>query len=249
MVNIPYGSLATVMTQASRERAKLAMSRTIGAGLAGLLLTLIISPRIQHIAADKSLTASARAHQLQSVFFQTTLFFVVLGFTLYFLTFRFCKEAVVRIEPRISIGDTFKTLRNNKPLGILCASSFFYLIGAFAVGGSTAYYAIYVLGNASYIIWITLATFFIQLLIAPVVPGLVVRFGKRNLYQYCGLFTVVGGVALFFVPGDHVALALTCIAVKGLGVSLINTLMFALEAETVDYAEWQTGHRLSLIHI
>jgi glucuronide carrier protein len=243
MVNIPYGSLATVMTQVSRERAKLAMSRTIGAGLAGLLLTFIISPRIQHITANKSLSAAERAHQLQSVFFQTTLFFIVLGFALYFLTFRYCKEAVVRSEPRISIRDTFKTLRSNKPLGILCASSFFYLIGAFAVGGSTAYYAIYVMGNATYIIWITLATFIVQLLIAPIVPGLVVRFGKRNLYQYCGLFTVIGGVALFFVPGNQVALALICIAVKGLGLSLINTLMFALEAETVDYAEWKTGHR------
>ncbi len=243
MVNIPYGSLATVMTQVSRERAKLAMSRTIGAGLAGLLLTFIISPRIQHITADKSLTAGERAHQLQSVFFQTTLFFILLGFALYFLTFRYCQESVVRTEPRISIRDTLKTVRTNKPLGILCASSFFYLIGAFAVGGSTAYYAIYVLGNATYVIWITLATFLIQLLIAPIVPSLVVRFGKRNLYQYCGLFTVIGGVALFFVPGNHIALALFCIAVKGLGVSLINTLMFALEAETVDYAEWKTGHR------
>jgi glucuronide carrier protein len=75
------------------------------------------------------------------------------------------------------------------------------------------------------------------------VPSLVVRFGKKNLYQYCGLFTVVGGVALFFVPGGQPALALLCIATKGLGISLINTLMFAIEADTVDYAEWKTGHR------
>ncbi len=243
LVNIPYGSLATVMTQASRERAKLAIARSIGAGLAGLLLTFIIAPQIQGITKNAALSADQRAAQLQSVFFQTTLLFVFLGFALYFLTFRFCREAVVRLEPRIGLRDTFKTLRTNKPLGVLCASSFFYLIGAFAVGGSTAFYAIYVLGNAAFIIWITLATFIVQLLLAPVLPALVVRFGKRNLYQYCGLFTVVGGVALFFVPGDLPALALLCIAVKGLGVSLINTLMFAIEADTVDYAEWKTGHR------
>ncbi len=243
MVNIPYGSLATVMTQKSPERAKLAMSRTIGAGLAGLLLTFIISPQIQHINKDKTLSAAQRAHDLQAVFLQTTLLFVVVGFGLYMLTFRFCKEAVVRTEPRISVKDTFKTLKTNKPLGVLCASSFFYLIGAFAVGGSTAYYAMYVMGNATYIIWITLATFIVQLLIAPIVPSLVVRFGKKNLYQYCGLFTVIGGVALFFVPAGQPALALLCIAVKGLGISLINTLMFAIEADTVDYAEWKTGHR------
>src|SRR6478752_6876336 len=99
MVNVPYGSLATAMTQLSRERAKLAVCRGLGAGLGGLPLA-----------------------------------FVALGFALYFLTFLWCREVVVRIEPRVGIKDTFKTLKTNKPLGILCASSFFYLIGLFAVG-------------------------------------------------------------------------------------------------------------------
>jgi glucuronide carrier protein len=38
-------------------------------------------------------------------------------------------------------------------------------------------------------------------------------------------------------------LALLCVAVKGFGVQLINTLMFALEADTVEYGEWKTGQR------
>jgi glucuronide carrier protein len=162
---------------------------------------------------------------------------------MYFLTFLWCKEVVVRLEPRVSIKDTFTTLKGNKPLGILCASSFFYLIGLFAVGGATAYYAIYVLGDATYIIWITLVTVVVQFATAPFVPGLVTRFGKKNLYQYCGLFTVAGGVALFFVPGNLPLLAMVFIAVKGFGVQLINTLMFALEADTVEYGEWKTGQR------
>ena len=57
MVNVPYGSLATAMTQLSRERAKLAVARGLGAGLAGLLLTFIIAPQIQSITANKTLSA------------------------------------------------------------------------------------------------------------------------------------------------------------------------------------------------
>ena len=243
LVNVPYGSLATAMTQVSRERAKLAVARGLGAGLAGLLLTFLISPQIQAVTGNKTLSAGERASQLQSIFTTTTLLFVVIGAALYFLTFRYCKEAVVRVEPRISITDTFRTVKTNKPLGILCASSFFYLIGLFAVGGATAYYAIYVLGDAKYIIWMTLVTVAVQFATAPFVPGLVARFGKKNLYQYCGLFTVVGGVSVFFVPGSMPVLALVCIAVKGFGVQLINTLMFALEADTVEYGEWKNGHR------
>ena len=204
-VNVPYGSLATAMTQVSRERAKLAVARGLGAGLAGLLLTFIIAPQIQGIARDKTLSADARAAALQQVFTTTTLLFIVVGAALYWLTFRYCRETVVRIEPRITVRDTFKTLKTNKPLGILCASSFFYLIGLFAVGGATAYYAIYVLGDAKFIIWMTLVTVIVQFATAPFVPSLVARFGKKNLYQYCGLFTVVGGVSLFFVPAAHAA--------------------------------------------
>ena len=53
MVNVPYGSLATAMTQVSRERAKLAVARGLGAGLGGLLLTFIIAPQIQAIAREQ----------------------------------------------------------------------------------------------------------------------------------------------------------------------------------------------------
>ena len=99
------------------------------------------------------------------------------------------------------------------------------------------------LGNATYIIWITLVTVIVQFADRTLRAELVARFGKKNLFQYCGLFTVVGGVGLFFVPGNLLLLALLCIAVKGFGVQLINTLMFALEADTVEYGEWKTGQR------
>ena len=243
LVNVPYGSLATAMTQRPRERAKLATARGLGAGLGGLLLTFIIAPQIQGVARDQSLTAAERAAGLQSIFFTTTLIFVALGFGLYFLTFRWCRETVVRTQDRVSVRDTVQTLKTNKALGILCGSSFFYLIGMFAVGGATAYYAIYVLGDARYIIWMTLVTVAVQFASAPFIPRLVTRFGKKNLYQYCGFFTVVGGVALFFTPAHLPLLALLFVAVKGFGVQLINTLMFALEADTVEYGEWQTGRR------
>ena len=57
MVNVPYGSLATAMTQLSRERAKLAVARGLGAGLGGLLLTFIIAPQIQTITKNTALSA------------------------------------------------------------------------------------------------------------------------------------------------------------------------------------------------
>ena len=89
----------------------------------------------------------------------------------------------------------------------------------------------------------TLVNVGIGLLITPLIPAIIKRLGKKTVFQYCGAFTIIGGVALAFVPAGALALALVFLAIKGIGASLINTLMFGLEADTVEYGEWKSGKR------
>ncbi len=265
LVNIPYGSLASAMTQSVHERAKLVAARAFGAAISGVFLTYLIAPRISDLqkksttlqkalkeaktAGDANLVASVRGQivtlqqDLQAVFTQTTMWFIVLGTISFLLTFLFCREQVVRTAPKVSIKETFGTLKVNKPLAFLCGASFFYLIGVNAVGPATAYYARYILGDTSYTAPIALVNSGIALLVTPIIPMIIDKIGKKNLFQYCGLFTVVGGIALFLSPMGAVALALVFLAIKGVGASLINTTMFGLEADTVEYGEWKTGKR------
>jgi len=143
----------------------------------------------------------------------------------------------------VSARETWDTIRHNKPLGYLCAASFFYLIGLFAVGGASAFYAQYVLGDIKWLGPITLVNTGISIVCAPFIPKLVDRLGKKTIFQYCGLFTVVGGLALFFLPTGVIAPALIFLGIKGIGSALINTVMFGLEADTVAYGEWKSGQR------
>ena len=143
----------------------------------------------------------------------------------------------------MSVRETWDTIRYNKPLGYLCAASFFYLIGLFAVGGASAFYAQYVLGDIKWLGPITLVNTGISIVCAPFIPKLVDRLGKKTIFQYCGLFTVVGGLALFFLPTGVIAPALIFLGIKGIGSALINTVMFGLEADTVAYGEWKSGQR------
>ena len=53
LVNIPFGSLASAMTQLPDERARLSSSRTIGAAIAIIGLTVAVAPQISR-AADLS---------------------------------------------------------------------------------------------------------------------------------------------------------------------------------------------------
>lgn len=251
MVNIPYGSLASAMTQSVNERAKLVSWRMWGSAFAGVFLTYLIAPRISTV--QKQITAAQNAgdtaalaglqDQMQTIFTQTTLGFVVLGGLCFLMVFLNCKEQVVRTEATTTIKDTINTLKLNKPLQILCLSSLFYLTGVYAVGPATAYYARYILGDISWTAPITLVNAGIGLLVTPFIPFVIRRIGKKNLFQFCGLFTVIGGIALFFSPAGAAVLALVFLAIKGVGASLINVAMFGLEADTVEYGEWKNGVR------
>jgi glucuronide carrier protein len=99
------------------------------------------------------------------------------------------------------------------------------------------------LGDIKWLGPITLVNSGISIVAAPFIPWLVEKFGKKAIFQWCGLFTMVGGVALFFTPTGAVAPALIFLGIKGIGGALINTIMFGLEADTVEYGEWKSGKR------
>ncbi len=248
LVNIPYGSLASAVTQSVHERAKLVAARAFGSGIGGVILTFVVGGFISDLRGQKALIKGPEdliAYQaaVQGVFTKVTLAFIVVGSLAFWFTAWACREQVLRSQPSITIKETVATLRTNKPLAYLCGSSFFYLIGLFAVGGTTAFYAQYVLGNIGLVGIITLVNTGITLLITPFIPKIIDRFGKKNVFQYCGVFTIVGGVGLFFAPANMFWLVLLTLAIKGIGASLINTVMFGLEADTVEYGEWKTGRR------
>jgi glucuronide carrier protein len=209
-----------------------------------VLISYIIAPQISALRAQKNiLPPDVYLEQAQGIFTNITLLFVVLGSIAFGLTFLWCHEKVVRAEPRVTIRETFATLRHNRPLAILCLASFFYLMGAYTVTGATVYYAQYILGDPGLAFQMALVGSGVQILATPFIPKLIDKFGKKNCFQYCGFFTVIGGIGLFLTPDGLVWLALLCLGIKGVGVSLINTVMFGLEADTVEYGEWKSGKR------
>ena len=248
LVNISYGSLASAVTQSVHERAKLVAGRAFGAAVGGVLLTYAVGTLVNQLKAQKSAIQTAAdlveyQAAVQGVFTKVTLVFIVVGTAAFWFTAWACRERVVRLQPRVTIRETLATLKSNKPLAYLCGSSFFYMIGLFAVSGATAFYAQYVLNDISLVGLMVLVNSGISLLITPFIPLIIGKLGKKRVYQYCGLFTVIGGVGLFLAPANMLWLVLVTLAIKGVGGSLINTVMFGLEADTVEYAEWKTGKR------
>ncbi|TQL54969.1 glucuronide transporter [Subtercola boreus] len=231
LVNIPFGSLAGAMTQVPAERAKLGSARSIGAALVGAGLGIFVAPLIVP-GAD-----------LQTIFTVMTLSFVVVGTVLYFFTAFTAKERVVRDVPRVTMRQSFAVLKGNKPLFMLCISSFLFLTGMLALSTVQLYYLRDVLHALPLYAVISIVQLAATFGLAAVVPSIVRRFGKRQGYIVGAGIMALGGAVVFVTPSSLPALGFAGLVLCQIGIVLVNMLVWSLEADTVEYGEWKTGVR------
>jgi glucuronide carrier protein len=236
LVNIAYGSMAPSMTQVPVERSKLATFRMYGAALSILALAFVIAPQIQENIQDPD--------ALQRSLFLTTAAFVVVGMALYLFMVFNTREQVTRPATPVSLKDSLRTLVTNKPLLWLSLGSVLYLTGQTGLSTLGAYIAIYVQQSPQYIAWNTLAQTLALFVVGPMIPLVVRTIGKRSGYVAFGSVTLLGAAVLAFAPLSSVPLlGPLAFFLAGLGIFGVNTLMWALEADTVEYGEWRTGNR------
>jgi glucuronide carrier protein len=235
LVNIPYGSIAPAMSQVPTERARLASWRVWGSNLTILMLSFVVAPQIKRFTGDPE--------GLQRSLFITTALFVVLGMALYLYTVATVKEQVQRDVAAPTLKQSFGTLGKNKPLLWLCGGSLAFLTGLTALGTLAAYYALYVLEDAQYIAWNAVAQAAGTFLVASFIPTIVRMVGKRNGFIILGVVGVLAGLLLAYAPRETPMVAVFAFFLMGIGMGGVNTLMWALEADTVEYGEWKTGIR------
>ena len=235
MVNIPYGSIAPAMTQVPTERARLATWRVYGSNITILMLAFVVAPQIKQFKGDPV--------GLQRSLFITTALFVVLGMALYLYTVWTVKERVLRDVAAPSLRQSVSTLTHNKPLLWLCVGSLMFLSGLTALQTLAPYYALYVQKDAQYIAWNAVAQAAGTFLVAAFVPLIVRRVGKKNGYIALGIVGVAAGALLSLSPQGTPLVGVLAFAVMGVGLGGVNTLMWALEGDTVEYGEWKSGVR------
>jgi glucuronide carrier protein len=235
LVNIPYGSLASAMTQRPDERGRLASFRMIGTALTGILLAFVVAPQVKRYTGDPD----GFQHSLAI----TMGIFAVVGFGLYMFLFATSRETVQRDVAGVSMRQSFDTLRHNRPLVMLCLASLAFLTALFSLQTVQVYYARDVLGNANLLTILTILSVGSIFVIAPLIPRLVVAIGKKKAFLGFGAIGVLAGVGITLSPPSTVWVPLVFFALMGVSTAGVNTLMWALEADTVEYGEWKTGVR------
>jgi glucuronide carrier protein len=195
---------------------------------------LVIAPQITRYKTQPD--------QLQTFLTTVTIIFAVVGYALYLLCFFNCKEQVAHESKPVSVKETIDTVRQNRPLLILCVSNLIFLTGIFGLQGAQAYFAAYILGNSAQLIWMVLATSLSTFVAVPIVPNMVSRIGKKNTFLIGAVGLIIMGTWIFFVPANLPVVVVTFF-LFGLFQNLSMSLLFAFEADAVEYGEYKTGKR------
>ncbi len=235
LVNVSYGSLAAAMTDNRDERARLALFRTIGAAIMQIIVAVAITPMIEANQGDPE--------ALQSSLIWTISLLGIAALALYLFLFLTSRENVERKQPKVNLRDALRTLRMNRALQMLGLISVVYLTGLFGFNGVLVYYARDIMGDARYLALFSVALHGMIILFGWAVPRMIRAVGKPRLLQCGGFFGIAGCIIFFVAPGGVVWIAFLGAVLVGVSSGLVNTLMWNLEADTVDYGEWRTGFR------
>lgn len=232
--NIPYGALASAMTQEPNERARLGICRTFMAVCTYSFLTMTVGPAI----------AGLKGAALQEKITQFTLIMAISGVILYFLCVISTKENIPRNKIPLNLKESIAVLLKNQPLQMLCISTMIIMAGSAASGASLIFYARYLFKQPGQFFlaigMITLATTFIA---TPLVPFLVRKFGKKSAFLIGIAISVIGYTAIFSSQNQSTFLIYSCFAISFLGTRIFMSILWAIEADTVEYGEWCSGIR------
>lgn len=234
-VNIAYGSLASAMTQVPRERSLLSAARTLMATVAIVSLAFMVGSMLRNASVDAVQTQLTRFTWLM----------VIIGMILYAACFKTTREVVERDIVQPELKASLSTLRSNFPLLVLCLVAVCVMVGVSSSGASAMYYARYVLGDLKYFVAIIVSTTICGVLVSvPISSILVGRLGKKGVFKLGMAVAVLAHLLLFFAPSTNLLWVFGSLILGSIGSMLAMIVLWALEGDTVEYGEWQTGVRI-----
>lgn len=236
-VNVPYGSMQSVITTQSDERSSLSTWRSVGAMFAQIPV-MILLPKLVY----DSNTSNPRGN----VFIYIVGVMGLIGFVSFILLRKLTTE---RVEPTVNNEQKFnyfKTLASffkNKPMMGVTISSVAYLALMMTVTNSMQYVFMCYFKNTKII---PIATIIAGL---PIGLGIVItkpllkKFTKKQLCTYPFAISAVAAGIATFVRFDNPYVWIAFIGVSMFGTCFYLTLMWALVADCIDYQEEKTGRR------
>ncbi|MDE5604476.1 MAG: glycoside-pentoside-hexuronide (GPH):cation symporter [Eubacterium sp.] len=243
-VNIPYGSLASVVTDDEKERSSLSMWRSIGAGIGGLPGTILL-PMIVYtttIGADGTKIQTLNGTKLTI----GVLILSVISVAIYFGHYKLTKERIAPPKKQKSNYNAFKTISDlvkNRPFVMLCLASMLLIAFQFYYQSTYTYLFADYYHSAGLYSMVTICTYLPMAILIPIMNKLIDKFGKKELCAYGLAFAAIVSFILFFIKTSNPYVFLVFTFFSGLGQTFLVLEVWALVMDVIDYHEIRTHRR------
>ena len=240
LINIPYGSMASVISRDPGERASLSVFRSLGATLANLAISVVL-PLIVFVQING-----------QSELSGTNMMWAALGCGIlavicYLMCFVNVEERIetapIPKAERASLGQTLGAMAKNRALTGLIVTSLFMLVAFMLLGGMMPYMLNEYFNNGQLLSLVNFVGLAPTLLLVPFASKLAKTFGKKEVGAVGMSTAVVAALILFVIRTDSPYVFMVGYAVLMLGVACLNILIWAFITDVIDLQEIRTGER------
>lgn len=236
-VNVPYGSMQSVITDVPEERSALSTVRSVGAMFAQIPVMVLLPA----IVFDKDKNPRG------NLFFIIVAVMGVIGFISFILLRKLTTERLApTVVDKSQKFNYFKTLasffKNKNMLGVTI-SSMSYLALMMTVTTSMQYIFMCYFKNTEIIPIATIIAGLPTVLGIVAVKPLSKKFTKKQLCTYPFLISAIASGIATFVRFENPYIWIVFIGIAMFGSAFYLVLTWALVADCIDYQEMKTGRR------
>jgi len=235
-VNIPYGSMASVMTADPVERTALSSWRTVGSQLAGLIIN-VLGPVILFVDNE----ASANRFLLVAIIFG------ILAISCYIACYKLTVERVTLADKadasEVNTKDTLRGLFKNRPLLWFLVASLTFMVTVMFISSVNVYLFKDYFRNTAGLSIIGFVQSGAVILLAPFILRLVKKYGKKEVASAGLLLAAVAYLVSYLLPNLSMTMFIVIIAIANLGFGAFNLVIWAFVTDVIDYHEYLTGLR------
>ena len=234
--SMPFGAMASVVSDDPIQRSKLSRARSIGGTIVGIVGLSIVPV----VCFDK------QSNILPERFTLIAVIFGVLSIISYFVLLNFTQERIRQNSEKaekFNYGKVLKATVHNRPLiGVMVATlgSMLFITGSNQVRSYIfkEYYA-----RTDVISIISLATIPILVICFPLVPKLVAKFGKKATLMAAIVSSTIFSVIPVVMEIKNVYIYSALVVLGTIGQTVFTMLIWALVTDCLDYSEWKFNER------
>lgn len=240
-INIPYGSMASVISAESDERAALSTFRSVASAFVNIIIGVGV-PLIVYKTdeAGNQIVVGERFTAIAAVFSILT---VICYLVCYFMTTERVKIQPSTVHEKPKFFESLKTLITGRALIGIVVASIGVLAAQLLSQSINQYLFIDYFKDKNGIAIMSIVSMIPSLLLAPLAVPLVRKFGKKELGVFGSFCGAVACFVLFFIKTRSVWTYILINLFGFLGFGIFNLIMWAIITDIIDDREVKSGHR------